>query len=227
MEVAALGKRIYSDELALVDEGSSGRKLYRIYGDASFERDETGTDLQAVAHGKIAVTPIHFDLTDREGLSALQRYDLARLIAPAASEVLVVAGTARASAEDPAARAAELRRQLEYHGYRYYVLDDPEIGDDQYDALLDELRAIEAEHPELVTPDSPTQRVGRGARLRPGQGAPPPGDAVAGQRPLGGGTAGVDPADAQPPGERGDRGSEVRVRRRAEDRRAGDLADLP
>ena len=57
-------------------------------------------------------------------------------------------------------RAAELRRQLEYHGHRYYVLDDPEIGDDAYDALLDELRAIEAEHPELVTPGSPTQRVG-------------------------------------------------------------------
>ncbi|MGI8863047.1 MAG: NAD-dependent DNA ligase LigA [Solirubrobacteraceae bacterium] len=61
---------------------------------------------------------------------------------------------------DPQARSAELRRQLEYHGHRYYVLDDPEIGDDQYDALIDELRRIEAEHPELVTPDSPTQRVG-------------------------------------------------------------------
>jgi DNA ligase (NAD+) len=60
----------------------------------------------------------------------------------------------------PAERAAELRRQLEYHGHRYYVLDDPEIGDDAYDRLLDELRAIEAEHPELLTPDSPTQRVG-------------------------------------------------------------------
>jgi DNA ligase (NAD+) len=59
-----------------------------------------------------------------------------------------------------AARAAELRRQLEHHNRRYYVLDDPEIGDDAYDALLDELRRIEAEHPELVTPDSPTQRVG-------------------------------------------------------------------
>src|SRR5215211_2348543 len=57
-------------------------------------------------------------------------------------------------------RVAELHRQLEYHGHRYYVLDDPEIGDDAYDALLDELRAIEAETPELVTPDSPTQRVG-------------------------------------------------------------------
>ncbi len=57
-------------------------------------------------------------------------------------------------------RAAELREQLHHHGYRYYVLDDPEIGDDDYDALLDELRAIEAANPELVTPDSPTQRVG-------------------------------------------------------------------
>jgi len=59
-----------------------------------------------------------------------------------------------------AARAKELREQLSYHGHRYYVLDDPEIGDDAYDALLDELRAIERDHPELVTPDSPTQRVG-------------------------------------------------------------------
>ncbi len=62
--------------------------------------------------------------------------------------------------QDASQRAAELRRQIEYHNYRYYVLDDPEVGDDVYDALLDELRGLEAEHPELVTPDSPTQRVG-------------------------------------------------------------------
>jgi DNA ligase (NAD+) len=61
---------------------------------------------------------------------------------------------------DVAKRAEELRAQLEYHGRRYYVLDDPEISDAEYDALLNELRAIEAEHPELLTPDSPTQRVG-------------------------------------------------------------------
>src|SRR3954469_9879740 len=59
-----------------------------------------------------------------------------------------------------AARAEELRRELDHHNHRYYVLDDPEVGDDVYDALLDELRRIEAEHPELVRPDSPTQRVG-------------------------------------------------------------------
>jgi 5'-nucleotidase len=87
VEVAKLGKRVYTDELALVDEASSGRRLYRIYGDATYERDEVGTDLAAVARGLIAVTPIHFDLTDHEGLTALQRYDLARLIEPAAREV--------------------------------------------------------------------------------------------------------------------------------------------
>ena len=64
------------------------------------------------------------------------------------------------SATDVEARAAELRRELERHNHRYYVLDDPEVGDDVYDALLDELRRIEAEHPDLRRPDSPTQRVG-------------------------------------------------------------------
>src|SRR3954449_7604524 len=66
-------------------------------------------------------------------------------------------------AADPATRAAELREQIEHHNQRYYVLDDPEIGDDAYDALLNELRAIEAEHPDLVRADSPTQVVGAGA----------------------------------------------------------------
>jgi 5'-nucleotidase len=90
VEVARLGKRVYRDELALVDEDSAhsqGRRLYRIYGDATYLRDETGTDLAAVAAGKLAVTPIHFDLTDRDGMDSLARYDLARLIAPAADEV--------------------------------------------------------------------------------------------------------------------------------------------
>ncbi len=84
VEVARLGKRVYKDELALVDEGDGGRRQYRIYGDASYERDEEGTDLAAVAQGKIAVTPVHFDLTDREGLSLVERYELERLVEPAA-----------------------------------------------------------------------------------------------------------------------------------------------
>ena len=87
VEVARLGKRVYRDELALVDEADGGRRQYRIYGEASHERGEIGTDLAAVAQGKIAITPVHFDLTDREGLSVLERYELERLVAPAASEV--------------------------------------------------------------------------------------------------------------------------------------------
>jgi DNA ligase (NAD+) len=65
-----------------------------------------------------------------------------------------------AKTTDPAARAEELRQRIARHDHRYYVLDDPEIGDDEYDALLDELRSLEQQHPELLTPDSPTQRVG-------------------------------------------------------------------
>ncbi len=57
-------------------------------------------------------------------------------------------------------RAAELRRQLEHHNKLYYVHDNPEIGDDEYDALLNELRELERENPQLRTADSPTQRVG-------------------------------------------------------------------
>lgn len=57
-------------------------------------------------------------------------------------------------------RVAELRKQLNYHNYRYYVLDDPVVSDSEYDLLFRELQSIEAEHPELVTPDSPTHRIG-------------------------------------------------------------------
>ncbi len=57
-------------------------------------------------------------------------------------------------------RAAELRAEIEKHNYRYYVLDDPEISDAQYDRLFAELQALEREHPDLATPDSPTRRIG-------------------------------------------------------------------
>jgi len=61
---------------------------------------------------------------------------------------------------DPAARAAELRRLIEHHNYRYYVLDSPEISDTEWDKLFRELVDIETAHPDLKTPDSPTQSVG-------------------------------------------------------------------
>src|SRR4051812_7302228 len=58
------------------------------------------------------------------------------------------------------ARLDELRDQVNHHLHRYHVLDEPEISDADYDRLFDELKALEEEHPDLITPDSPTQRVG-------------------------------------------------------------------
>ena len=68
--------------------------------------------------------------------------------------------TAAAQAQTPALRALELRGLLDHAAYQYYALDNPEMTDAEFDRLLQELLAIEAEHPELVTPDSYTQRVG-------------------------------------------------------------------
>src|SRR6204780_4325671 len=53
-----------------------------------------------------------------------------------------------------------LREKIRYHEYRYYVLDAPEVSDAEFDVLMNELKRIEAEHPKLITPESPTQRVG-------------------------------------------------------------------
>ena len=61
---------------------------------------------------------------------------------------------------DTARRAAEITGQINYHNHRYYVLDSPEVSDGQYDSLMQELRRLEEENPDLVTPQSPTQRVG-------------------------------------------------------------------
>jgi DNA ligase (NAD+) len=76
----------------------------------------------------------------------------------------VAGGDSNAGAAEPPLealeRAGELREVLDYHARRYYVLDDPEIGDDEYDRLLDELRELESRHPQLLTDDSPSRRVG-------------------------------------------------------------------
>jgi 5'/3'-nucleotidase len=87
VQVTRLGKRIYRDELKLDAEDEDGGRRYWIYGADPGFHDEPGTDLAAVHAGNIAVTPVHFDLTDVSGLDALTKYDLARLLAPAAREV--------------------------------------------------------------------------------------------------------------------------------------------
>src|SRR5713226_7998084 len=58
----------------------------------------------------------------------------------------------------------KLRDELQHHEYQYYVLDNPQISDSEYDALMRKLHALEEQHPDLITPDSPTQRVGGKAR---------------------------------------------------------------
>src|SRR6187200_3307271 len=67
---------------------------------------------------------------------------------------------ATSAAKSAAAKVRELRQQIAHHNYRYHVLDDPEVSDAEYDRLMRELKALEEQHPDLVTPDSPTQRVG-------------------------------------------------------------------
>jgi hypothetical protein len=76
-------------------------------------------------------------------------------------------------------RLDELRTQVDHHLYRYHVLDDPEISDVEYDRLYDELKALEEEHPDLITPDSPTQRVGAPAERTLPEGAAPDADGLA------------------------------------------------
>lgn len=81
-----LGKRIYRDTLELAEE-DGGRRRYRIYGESPGYHPEDGTDFAAIADGLIAVTPLHFDLTDRAAIETLSEFDFDRLLAPAAREV--------------------------------------------------------------------------------------------------------------------------------------------
>jgi 5'-nucleotidase len=84
VEVTRLGKRIYNDELKLVGEESEGRRRYEIYGWQPGYEEIEGTDLFAVAQGRIAVTPIHFDLTDHGGLERLRGWGFEEMLAASA-----------------------------------------------------------------------------------------------------------------------------------------------
>ncbi len=96
IEVTHLGKRLYNDELKLVDEDrETGRHRYQIYGyEPSFE-DERGSDLSAIAHERISVTPVHFDLTDRPSLDRLREWDFEGMLDRAAESVATEASTQR------------------------------------------------------------------------------------------------------------------------------------
>ena len=107
VEVTKLGKRVYNDELKLVgEEDGGGRRRYEIYGwQPGFEELE-GTDLMAVSQGRIAVTPIHFDLTDHGGLERLRGWGFER----DAGRQRPLLGVSAAAAQRQ--RAEELRREL-------------------------------------------------------------------------------------------------------------------
>jgi len=86
VEVTKLGKRLYDDELKLVDEEGE-RRRYEIYGFEPSFKDEQGSDLSAVAQGRISVTPVHFDLTDHGGLDRLRAWGLESMLAGALESV--------------------------------------------------------------------------------------------------------------------------------------------
>lgn len=95
IEVTRLGKRLYDDELKLVEEDAEGRRRYEIYGfEPSFE-DEPGTDMAAIARGRVSLTPVHFDLTHHEGLEPLGAWQTGAILE-----------AALAAAEEYAAAAA-------------------------------------------------------------------------------------------------------------------------
>jgi 5'-nucleotidase len=83
VEVTGLGKRVYEDELKLVEEDRSGRRRYQIYGFEPTFEDEPGTDLSAIARRRVSVTPVHFDLTDRRVLGRLREANLEATLAEA------------------------------------------------------------------------------------------------------------------------------------------------
>jgi 5'-nucleotidase len=81
-----LGKRVYNDKMELTEE-EGGRRRYRLYGQEPGYEHEAGTDFAAIGEGLIAVTPIHFDLTDQAGVEELAGFDLERLLRPATEAV--------------------------------------------------------------------------------------------------------------------------------------------
>jgi 5'-nucleotidase len=92
IEVTTLGKRLYNDELKLVEDDSDGRRRFQIYGFEPDFEDEAGSDLSAVAAGRVAITPLHFDLTDHDGLERMRGWGLDDMLGAAARAVSEIDG---------------------------------------------------------------------------------------------------------------------------------------
>ena len=143
--VTRIGKRIYRDELQLDSEDDGGRRRYWIYGEDPGFRDEEGTDIEAVRAGRIAVTPVHFDLTDAAGMDALRalRPRAARAARRPGGGVSATAGEGRPPRGGAAGGARRARAPLLR----------PRRPDDRATTSTTrcyaELKGLEDEHPEL------------------------------------------------------------------------------
>ena len=153
VEVTRLGKRIYRDELKLERE-EEHRRRYWIYGSDPGFHDEPGTDLAAVAAGRIARDPDPLRPDRPTGARGAERASTWRRCSS-------LGDRRRCERRERAlpARSA-LRSALEHHAYRYYVLDDPRSATRRTTRCSTSCGRSEEEHPELRTPDSPTQSVG-------------------------------------------------------------------
>ena len=153
VEVTSLGRRIYRDELKL-DHEEDHRRRYWIYGSDPGFHDDPGTDLAAVAQGRIAVTPIHFDLTDRPSLDALRRFDLEKLLTPVVRprrECVPRSALSAAARRSCAQSSSTTPIATTYSTIRRSAISSTT-------ACSMSCATIEARHPELATPDSPTRQ---------------------------------------------------------------------
>ena len=131
IEVTRLGKRLYNDELRLVEEDGEGRRRYEIYGfEPSFE-DEQGTDLAAVARGGSRSPRSTSTSPTGPGSSGSRAWDMEAMLRRVAGSATRRPSGDGEDEDGRATRVAELRRVIAHHDHRYYVLDDPEISDDR------------------------------------------------------------------------------------------------
>ena len=210
IEVTKLGKRIYNDELKLVKEERRPPPL-RDLRLAARLRGDRGHRPQRGRGGE-----------DRGHPDPLRPHRPRRARAVARLGLRGDAGRERSDGVSASAeqRVAALRRELARHNHLYYVLDDPEIGDDAYDELLNELRGLEEEHPESAHAGLADPAGGGAAAGALRSGRALRADALARQRPQRGGAAGLGDPDRQLPQALGHNRIAVQLHDRAEDRRA-------
>ena len=230
VEVTTLGKRIYNDELRLLDErDDAGRKRYEIYGwTPGYEEADGDRPLSAIAAGRIAVTPIHFDLTDHGGLERLRGWGLEEMLGPGPGGMSVAEDAAT-----PRGGPGRRRRARRRAARRARPPQPPLLRPRRTRGRRRRLRraAERAARPGARVPVPADPRLadaaGRRAAARTLRaGHPPRADALARQLPQRGGAARLGDAARQLPETARHHRLAVQLHDRAEDRRSRDHADL-